>query len=88
MESDLILNEKEEELNRPKGLDDIELPSDEMISRREDPERDISSCPAPYEKLPPEILGEIFVLCSTPVIILPPKIDEPLLILTQTCTSW
>jgi hypothetical protein len=87
-ESDHILREEEEELTHPRELDGIDLPSNEMISRQEDPERDISSLPAPYEKFPPEILGEIFVLCSTPTISLPPRVNEPLLILTQICKSW
>ena len=84
----ILPDEKEEELNRPKELDDIQLLANEMTPRQEDLERNISSRPAPYEKLPPEILGEIFVLCNTPIVNLPPKVDEPLLILTQICQSW
>ncbi|KAF8173256.1 hypothetical protein K438DRAFT_1981102 [Mycena galopus ATCC 62051] len=43
---------------------------------------------APHEKLPAELLAEIFVHCTTAIVTLPPKKDEPLLVLTQICSMW
>ncbi|KAJ7185355.1 hypothetical protein C8R46DRAFT_1060228, partial [Mycena filopes] len=39
-------------------------------------------------KLPPELLAEIFVLCTPETVSLPPSTDDPLLALTQICHSW
>ncbi|KAJ6585678.1 hypothetical protein B0H19DRAFT_425989 [Mycena capillaripes] len=41
-----------------------------------------------HKKLPAELLAEIFLCCSTPTVVLPPRTDEPLLILTQICRTW
>ncbi|KAJ6585660.1 hypothetical protein B0H19DRAFT_425826 [Mycena capillaripes] len=41
-----------------------------------------------HKKLPAELLAEIFLCCSTPTVVLPPRTDEPLLILTQICQTW
>ncbi|KAJ6556428.1 hypothetical protein B0H19DRAFT_142273 [Mycena capillaripes] len=43
---------------------------------------------APHEKLPAELLAEIFVHCTTTIVTLPPKKDQPLLVLTQICSMW
>ncbi|KAF7348125.1 F-box domain-containing protein [Mycena sanguinolenta] len=44
---------------------------------------------APHKRLPPELLAEIFILCSpTTVVALPPKSDHPLLTLTRVCRAW
>ncbi|KAJ6585676.1 hypothetical protein B0H19DRAFT_1059876 [Mycena capillaripes] len=54
-------------------------------------ERKISSLqiePSPHKKLPPELMAEIFLFSSIPTVALPPKTDEPLLILTQICRTW
>lgn len=43
---------------------------------------------APYKRLPPEILREIFVACLPETVHLPPRIDESPLLLTRICSSW
>ncbi|KAF7348109.1 F-box domain-containing protein [Mycena sanguinolenta] len=77
-------------------LDDLlaALPdtSGELVSEREDVESKISSPRiefAPHNKLPPELLAEIFLLYSPPTVVaLPPRPDDPLLTLTQICRAW
>ncbi|KAJ7439118.1 hypothetical protein FB451DRAFT_1151836, partial [Mycena latifolia] len=90
------LGKAEAELGRLSVLlfdSDLPFPSDdsELVSRYEDLEREIFSLRAmlaPYKKLPPELLTEIFLFCSAPPVALPPKPDEPLLALTQVCSAW
>ncbi|KAJ6487131.1 hypothetical protein C8R47DRAFT_515998 [Mycena vitilis] len=43
---------------------------------------------APHDKLPPELMAEVFLFCSTMPVVFPPKTDEPLLALTQICRKW
>ncbi|KAF9442804.1 hypothetical protein P691DRAFT_630050, partial [Macrolepiota fuliginosa MF-IS2] len=43
---------------------------------------------APYKRLPPEILREIFVACLPETVHLPPRTDEAPLVLTRVCASW
>ncbi|KAJ7615668.1 hypothetical protein DFH06DRAFT_1239754 [Mycena polygramma] len=67
-----------------------DLPS-HLVTRHEDLERKMSSLrihSAPHDKLPPEIMAEVFLFCSTTPVVLPPKADEPLLALTQICRTW
>ncbi|KAJ6530934.1 hypothetical protein DFH09DRAFT_1183717 [Mycena vulgaris] len=72
-------------------LFELPFPSDELISRHEDLEREIYSLRvglAPYKKLPPELLAEIFLFCSTLPAFLPPTPNEPLLALAHVCSAW
>ncbi|KAJ3576362.1 hypothetical protein NP233_g476 [Leucocoprinus birnbaumii] len=43
---------------------------------------------APYKRLPPEILREIFFACLPETVHLPPRLDEAPLLLTRVCSSW
>lgn len=43
---------------------------------------------APYKRLPPEILIEIFLACLPEHVQLPPSVDEAPLSLTRICSSW
>jgi hypothetical protein len=91
-EMEIKLLDAEAEVNY---LDDLHFdlpdPDDELVSERENLERNISSLQielAPHKKLPPELLTEIFLFCTTPAVSLPPRTDEPLLTLIQICRTW
>ncbi|KAJ7726429.1 hypothetical protein DFH07DRAFT_852755 [Mycena maculata] len=90
----LRLLEAEAGLNHLKVvLSELPDPSGDLVSRCEDLESDICSLRisltvAPHKKLPPELLAEIFLFCSTSPAVLPPKADDPLLALGQVCRAW
>lgn len=43
---------------------------------------------APYKRLPPEVLRQIFFSCLPDTVHLPPRPDDSPLLLTRICSSW
>ncbi|KAJ7482972.1 hypothetical protein B0H11DRAFT_1208714 [Mycena galericulata] len=84
--SDLV-----EEDAEPTGLEELFALPDPYGELVTDLKNDIDAlriAAAPYKKLPAELLAEIFLFCTTSPVSLPPKTDEPLLMLLQVCSSW
>ncbi|KAJ7291473.1 hypothetical protein C8J57DRAFT_1273112 [Mycena rebaudengoi] len=86
------LLELEEELNKLRAVfHNTPDPYGVLQSRRDALERDIALyhiTPALIQHFPSELLLKIFRSCSDFPITLPPKADEPLLLLTQVSRSW
>ncbi|KAJ7506935.1 hypothetical protein B0H11DRAFT_246892 [Mycena galericulata] len=83
-----LVEEEAEPITLEELLFALPDPHGELVSDLENEINSFRIAAAPYKKLPAELFAEIFLLCATLPVSLPPKTDEPLLILLQVCSSW